>query len=248
MMKMLPAIDLLEGQAVRLTQGDYQRKDAYGDPLALAASYERDGASYVHVVDLGAAKSGTTDQQTRDIVARIVKETSLQVELGGGIRTAVDIERWLSLGVWRCVLGTSAVRIEGFAQEMVEKFTQQVIVGIDARQGLVATHGWTQVASMTAMDFAKKLAQDGYTECIYTDIAQDGMMHGANWQGAIELAETSGLGVIVSGGVRDVRDVAQALSLSQRGITGLIAGKSLVEGTLDLHEAITLMAEKSDRP
>ncbi len=247
-MKMLPAIDLLGGQAVRLTQGDYQRKEAYGDPLALAASYEQHGASYVHVVDLDAAKSGVTDQQTRDIVARIVKETSLQVELGGGIRTGLDVERWLSLGVWRCVLGTSAVRVEGFAQEMVKKYKQHVIVGIDTRQGFVATNGWTQVATMTAIDFAKILAQDGYTECIYTDIARDGMMHGANWQGAVELAEASGLGVAVSGGVRDIRDVGQALSLSQRGITGLIAGKSLVEGTLDLHEAITLMAEKSDSP
>lgn len=245
---MLPAIDLLEGQAVRLTQGDYQRKEAYGDPLELAKSYEKNGASHVHVVDLGAAKSGATDKQTRDIVDRIVKETSLHVELGGGIRTAQDIDQWLSLGVWRCVLGTSAVRVEGFAKEMVEKFTKQVIVGIDARQGFVATNGWTQVAPMTAIDFAKGLAHDGYDECIYTDIANDGMMHGANWQGAVELAEASGLFVIVSGGVRDIHDVAQAILLQQRGITGLIAGKSLVEGTLDLHDAIELIKEKSEMP
>ena len=240
-MKMLPAIDLIQGHAVRLIQGDYGKQTTYGDPVRIAHAYAQSGASMVHIVDLDAAKSGQSHEATRQIIKTIIDETGLAVEIGGGIRKASDIEAWLSQGVWRCVLGTSAVTVEGFAKDMVTQFGRRVIVGIDAKDGLVAIHGWTAVADLSAAEFARQMAQYGYDECIYTDIAQDGMLRGANIDFAVQLARASGLGVIVSGGVRDIDDVQRAVAAKKDGITGLIAGKSLVEGTLDLKLAMAII-------
>ncbi len=242
-MIILPAIDLIDGQAVRLTQGDYGSQKNYGDPLELALSYVENGATHLHVVDLDAAKSGETKATTRTILQSIIKETELRIEIGGGIRDQSSIEQWLSLGVWRCILGTAAIRNPQFARDMVEQFGEQVIVGIDAKSGQVASDGWTKVADLSAVDFAKQLHEFGYKSCIYTDIAKDGMLAGANFESSVALAKTSGLTVIVSGGVKDIVDVKQALQYQEEGIAGIIAGKSLVEGTLDLGKAIELVKQ-----
>lgn len=242
-MMIYPAIDLLDGQAVRLRQGDYQDSTSYGDPLAIARRYAQDGATHLHVVDLDAARSGITSEATKEIVRAILQETALHVQVGGGIRTADDVAAWLALGVQRCILGTAAARDPMFAKRMVVQFGTGVVVGIDARAGVVATQGWvTQETGLTAIAFAQQLAEYGYTECIHTDIARDGMLSGANIAASIDLAVASGLSVIVSGGVKDLQDVQAVREGAARGLSGMIAGKSLYEGTLSLPEALRVAA------
>lgn len=242
-MMILPAIDLIGGQAVRLSQGDYTKRSTYGDPLALARSYADAGARQLHLVDLDAAKSGQSHPETERIVQAIGEQLGLQVELGGGIRTAQDVQRWLSLGVWRCVLGTAAIRDYAFARAMADTWGAQVVIGIDARDGLVATHGWQKTEGVTAQEVAIAMKEMGYQDCVHTDISKDGMLTGANVEASAALARLSGLRVVVSGGVRDIRDIAAALALEDAGISGVIAGKSLVEGTLALDQALQLAAD-----
>ncbi len=244
-MLIFPAIDLFQGKAVRLRQGDYDQQTIYGDPLEIALRYREAGATHVHLVDLDAARSGQAHSDTRRIVGAILEETGLKLQIGGGIRTRQNIESWLDAGVWRCVLGTAAVKNPEFACEMVQMFGLQVTVGIDAKDGFVATQGWVETQDITAQEFASKMAACGLQECIYTDIGKDGMLTGANIEASIELAKVSGLSVIVSGGVRDLEDVRKIAALHSDGLGGLIAGKSLYEGTLDLREAL-LTAEKLD--
>lgn len=245
-MILLPAIDMIGGQAVRLRQGDYTKQSDYGDPLALACSYKEAGATFLHVVDLDAARTATPHPRTPMIIADIVRETGLQVELGGGIRTALQVQEWLSLGVWRCVLGTAAIKDHGFAREMAARFGARVVIGIDARAGLVATSGWLETQDMRAVDVACAMKELGFTDCVYTDISKDGMLSGANVEASAKLAEASGLRVIVSGGVRDLEDIKAAQACRHRGVAGVIAGKSVVEGTLDLAEAIAFMSRSED--
>ena len=237
-MRLFPAIDLIDGQAVRLVKGDFERQTMYGDPLEVASRYAEAGATHLHLVDLEAAKSGHPSSGTVEIVARIIAETGLTVELGGGIRSAADVERWLVVGVWRCVIGTKAAESPEYARQLYESYADSVIVGIDSRDGMVATRGWLEESAWTALDFAKALNQMGYQECIFTDIQRDGMLQGANWQQSTQLAAASGLKVVVSGGVSDMGDVRALLENERRGISGAIVGKALFTGKLDLREAL----------
>lgn len=237
-MRVLPAIDLLSGEAVRLRQGDYGKKTSYGDPVMLAWSYRGAGAEYVHIVDLGAARTGAFDGVTYGTVSRIVRETGLQVEIGGGIRSEDDVDRWLSAGVWRCVLGTAAARDPGMAERVVKQFGERVVVGIDARDGRVATQGWTETEGRLASDLAAQMRAFGFTECIHTDIARDGMLSGPNVEASCSLSHSSGLSVIVSGGVKDLEDVRAIREREEEGLSGMIVGRSLLEGTLDLKAAL----------
>ncbi len=228
---------------MRLRQGDYDARTVYGDPVQLAAAYREAGATHLHMVDLDAARTGSRSPQTSGIVSRIVAETGLTVQIGGGIRTRGDVQYWLGIGVWRCVLGTVAARDPRFAGELCGEFGERVTVGIDARGGMVATQGWTKTEGREAVDLAAELRGYGYTECVYTDIARDGMLSGANIESAVALAAASGLAVIVSGGVKDLGDVRSVRDHELQGLSGVILGKSLLEGTLDLHAAVRAMQE-----
>lgn len=240
-MNLFPAIDLLGGQAVRLTQGDYSRQSSYGDPLGIARGYALAGATHVHVVDLSAARSGRPDPEVQAIVRQIVAETDLLVQLGGGIRSREAVAEWLDIGVWRCVLGTAAIRDYHFAETMVGEFGEAVVIGIDAREGLVATAGWETTERLTAVEVASAMKAFGFGECIHTDIGRDGMLAGANVEASAQLAQVSGLRVIVSGGVRDEEDIRRVVGSQARGLVGVIAGKSLLEGTLDLTRALAIV-------
>lgn len=240
-MILLPAVDMIGLQAVRLRQGDFSQQSDYGSPLTLAMTYAKAGASHLHLVDLDAARTGESHQDTRALVATIIAETGLQVELGGGIRTPEQVADWLSLGVWRCVLGTAAIRDHAFARAMAHTWGERVAIGIDARNGYVATGGWLQTEAVSAVEVACIMRELGFQDCIYTDISKDGMLGGANVADAVALAERSGLQVVVSGGVCDLQDIAAALASRHRGISGIIAGKSLIEGTLVLQDALALV-------
>ncbi len=244
--RLYPAIDLLAGQAVRLRQGDYDAKTVYGDPVALALGYRQAGATHLHMVDLDAARTGARSPQTRDIVASIVAATGLMVQIGGGIRNQEDVEYWLALGVWRCVLGTVAAHDPRLAGVLRAAFGERVAVGIDARGGRVATQGWTRTEGRLAVELAQELCAHGYTECVYTDIARDGMLSGANIESAVALSRASGLSVIVSGGVKDLEDVRRVRERAADGLSGVILGRSLLEGTLDLREAARCAQEGAE--
>ncbi len=243
-MIILPAIDLYEGKAVRLLQGDYAKQQHYGDPLAAAKRYEDAGATHVHLVDLGAARSGTFDKATLILVQQIISTTNLMVEIGGGIRAQEDLDRFYDVGVWRCVLGTAAVRNLEFAHEMIETYHDHVMIGIDVKDGYVASSGWTEKETMTAEHFGRVLKQFGLQECIYTDISKDGMLSGVNLAGALALVESTQLKVIVSGGVRDIQDIEAILAKQDEGLSGVVIGKALYEGQLSLTDVFATVRGK----
>lgn len=248
-MRFYPAVDLFEGQAVRLRQGDYSARSSYGDPLEAALRYEQEGATHLHVVDLDAARSGQPHPDTRRIVERIATRTRLLLQLGGGIRAMEDLSRWFSLGVDRCVLGTAAAADPGFAGRAIEQYGDRVTVSIDARDGRVATHGWTRTGGLDAEEFAQTLCKLGLKECIYTDIAQDGMLRGPNIEASVRLARASGLCVIVSGGVADAGDIRAVAGREREGLCGVIAGTALYEGRLTLQDALRAAGQnKGGRP
>lgn len=237
-MRVYPAVDLFEGQAVRLRQGDYGARSSYGDPLEAALRYEQEGATHLHVVDLDAARSGRPHPDTGRIVERIASQTGLSLQLGGGIRAMEDLSRWFSLGVGRCVLGTAAAADPGFAGRAIGQYGERVTVSIDARDGWVATDGWTKTGGLRAEEFAGTLRGLGLRECIFTDIAQDGMLRGPNIEASVRLARVSGLCVIVSGGVADAGDIQAVAEREDEGLCGVIAGTALYEGRLTLGGAL----------
>ncbi|KYP80176.1 HisA/HisF-related TIM barrel protein [Ferroacidibacillus organovorans] len=241
-MYILPAIDLLSGDAVRLYQGDYERVTSYGDPHKLARSYREDGATHLHIVDLDAARSGTRTPQTAECIREILEDTGLYIELGGGIRTEEDIEYWLKLGVWRVVLGTVAARAPEVAGGYRKTYGKSVTVGIDARNGKVATAGWLAEETLEATALAKALCEFGFEDCIHTDISKDGTLAGASLERSVELSKCSGLSVIVSGGVKDLADVRQIIARADAGVSGVILGKALLDGRMSLRDALNLTA------
>lgn len=245
-MQLFPAIDLMNGQAVRLYKGDFEQQSQYGNPLDVALRYVEAGATHVHLVDLDAAKTGETSSTTAQIVERIVTETKLLVELGGGIRSELAVERWLNSGVWRCIVGTRAAEDPKFTNSLFASFGDAVIVGIDARDGMVATKGWTENSAWTTNEFAKVLFQMGYRECIFTDIERDGTLQGANLNLSVQLAAASGLKVVVSGGVSNLQDVLAMKAFENMGISGAIIGKALFSGKIDLRDALAAVCGGDD--
>lgn len=234
MVIVLPAIDLYDGKAVRLRQGNYEDQQQYGDPLDAALRYEEAGATHVHLVDLAAARSGRSDDRTLEMIRRILAQTRLKVEVGGGIRTREDLLRFYDAGVWRCVLGTAAVRNLDFTRQMIAEFGEQIIVGIDVKNGQVAISGWTETEAISAHELGITLQSFGLRECIYTDISKDGMLSGINLTGALDLARQTGLKIIVSGGVKDLQDIELIAKQEGQGLSGVVIGKALYEGRLSL--------------
>ena len=237
-MKLYPAIDLRGGQVVRLTQGDYDRMTVYGtDPCAQARAFLSAGAKYLHVVDLDGAKDGTLSNY--DTIAALAEQGGLFIEVGGGIRTEERIEKYLSIGVGRCILGSVAVTDFDFTARMLQKYGEKIAVGVDAKDGYVAIHGWKEVSAEKGVDFCKRLADAGCRAIIYTDIACDGAMQGTNLTLYRQLqTEVPGVEFTASGGIASE---AELLELERMGLAAAILGKSLYTGALDLKRCVELV-------
>ena len=233
-MQIFPAIDLRGGQVVRLYQGDYDQMTVYGqDPCAAARDFLAAGARYLHVVDLDGAKDGTL--ANFDTIAAIARQGGLYIEVGGGIRTEDRIRQYLDLGVSRCILGTVAVKDFDFTARMAEKYSDQIAVGVDARDGYVAVNGWKELSTEKGVDFCRRLYGAGVGTVIYTDISRDGAEQGANLDLYRELAEIRGLKITASGGVSSLEELEE---LKRIGTHAAILGKALYTGRLDLKTVI----------
>jgi phosphoribosylformimino-5-aminoimidazole carboxamide ribotide isomerase len=233
-MDILPAIDLRGGKCVRLIQGQYDRQITYkDDPVAQAMEFYNAGARWLHLVDLDGAKAGYS--VNTEIISQIVKETPIQVELGGGIRDEQTIKQMLHLGLKRVILGTKAIEEFEWFSEMAYQFSGRLVLGLDARGLTLAKEGWLQQAGEDLISFAQKAAGLPIAAIIYTDISKDGMMAGPNLERTRQLVEAVSIPVIASGGVTTIEDVENVKSI---GAAGAIIGRSLYEGTIDLKEAI----------
>ena len=233
-MLIFPAIDIVGGKAVRLYKGDYSQMTVYSDdPVSVAKDFENAGATWIHLVDLEGAKSGETPNLAT--ICRIVSETNLSVEVGGGIRTEERIRRYLDLGVERCILGTIAVKDFDFTERMAQKYGKHIAVGVDARDGLVAINGWKELSAERGVDFCSRLRDAGVQTVIYTDISRDGL------ELYRELTAIQGLNIIASGGISFESEL---LDLERMGAWGAILGKALYTGKLDLQRAVQLVQKE----
>jgi 1-(5-phosphoribosyl)-5-[(5-phosphoribosylamino)methylideneamino]imidazole-4-carboxamide isomerase len=231
-MEIFPAIDLKQGCAVRLSKGEMQSAKIYSkDPCELAKKFEDLGAKWLHLVDLDGAFAG--EAVNFKAIERIVKSTRLRVEVGGGIRDEARIKEYLSLGVDRFILGSAALKNPDFVKQMAKLY--RIVVGIDAKEGLVATEGWAELSRVKATDLARDYADAGVCAIICTDISRDGMLSGVNVEFSRSIAKASGIDTIASGGVKDMSDII-ALKNAEL-IAGVIVGKAYYEGTLDLKKA-----------
>ena len=230
-MLILPAIDLRGGNCVRLVKGDFKQETIYSEhPEEIALRWEGEGAEFLHVVDLDGALAG--EPQNMDAIKRIL-------QVGGGIRSMESIDRLLSIGVSRVILGSVAVHKEELVQEACSAYGNRIVVGIDAKKGIVATDGWEKSGGISAVELAKKLGAFGLETIIYTDISRDGTLSGVNVTETAHLARASGIKVIASGGVKSISDIQELKKKECDGIIGVIVGKSIYEGTLSLIEAIS---------
>lgn len=236
-MIVIPAIDLKDGRCVRLAQGDFARTTVYGDdPVVMASLWKERGAKRLHLVDLDGSLAGLPRHE--GVIRRIVAETGLPVQVGGGIRTMETAEAYLECGVRWVILGTAAQSDPAFVREVCKAFPGQVILGIDAADGHVAVRGWTEKTKETAAALALRFVDDRPAALVYTDIARDGMETGVNVEATGALAKAVGIPVIASGGVAGIRDIERLLPLETQGVVGVIAGKALYTGALSLAEAI----------
>jgi phosphoribosylformimino-5-aminoimidazole carboxamide ribotide isomerase len=238
-MLIIPAIDLRNGKVVRLFQGRFNQERIYSDdPLKVAKHWVRQGAKFLHIVDLDGAASG----EPRNLIAlkKIVNEVGVPLEFGGGVRSLEAISELLSLGVQRVVLGTRAANDAQFLKKAWKRFGEKIIVSIDAKGEKVSTQGWSKSSSKTVLDFAAELKQIGFKQVIYTDISKDGALVGPNILGIKDLMRKSGLDVIASGGVAGLKDLIKLKGLQKKGLSGVIVGKALYEGKFTLAEALKL--------
>lgn len=240
-MIVFPAIDLKQGQVVRLAEGDMDRVTIYGDdPAAQAMLFAEAGAEHLHVVDLDGSFAGSA--QNREAVEAIVKAFPGYVQLGGGIRTRADVEGWFDAGVARIVIGTAALKDPDFVKEMAREFPGGIVVAVDARDGMVATDGWAEVSDVRIEDMARRFEDAGVASLLFTDIGRDGMLKGCNIDATVELAQRTDLPVIASGGVKGLDDIHILSMQASIGIEGVITGRALYDGRLDLAAAIAMGA------
>lgn len=236
-MLVIPAIDLKAGQCVRLYQGDMNQATIYSDdPVATALRWLNEGAERLHVVDLDGAISGAGVNTT--VIAKICRALTIPVQVGGGIRNLEAIERLLFLGVSRVILGTIAYRDPDVVAAACQRFPGQITVGIDARGGKVSVQGWTEATGLEAIDLAQQCEEMGVSEIVYTDIARDGTEQGVNREATLALAQAVSLPIIASGGVASLRDIERLAPLEPKGIKGVIVGRALYTGAIQLVEAI----------
>ncbi len=234
-----PAIDIRNGKCVRLTEGDFARETIFGDdPAAMAEKWQSEGGRYLHVVDLDGAVAGCPVNKTA--LADILLRVSIPVQLGGGIRTEQDVEQLLELGVARVIVGSVAVRQPELVATLCRKYNERIVVGIDARDGIVAVEGWGKSGDIQADELACRMADVGVARIIYTDIGRDGTLAGVNIGSTAALAQKAGIPVIASGGVRGIEDIAAVKEAEKNGVEGVIVGKAIYTGTLSLRQAIAL--------
>lgn len=239
-MILFPAIDLKNGQCVRLEQGDMARATVFNlDPAAQAKTFETQGFEYLHVVDLDGAFAGKP--MNAQAVEAMLKVVSMPVQLGGGIRDLATIEAWLGKGIRRVIIGTAAVRDPALVKEAAKKFPGQVAVGLDARDGKVAVEGWAETSTVTALDIARRFEDAGVAAIIFTDIARDGLLKGLNLDATIALAEAISIPVIASGGFASIDDVKALLEPRAKKLEGAISGRALYDGRIDPAEALALI-------
>ena len=236
-MQLYPAIDMKNGQCVRLRQGAFKDITIYSDaPEKVAAHWQEKGASFLHLVDLDGALAGYSVNE--EVIRRIADTVSIPIEIGGGIRSKEAVERMLDLGVRRVIIGTKAAEHPEFLRDMVRTFGEEAIVaGVDAKDGMVAVEGWEKVSSLTASDLCLTIKEYGVRHIVYTDISRDGMLSGPNVEATRKLTEETGLDIIASGGVSCMEDLK---CLHEAGIRGAIIGKALYENRIDLAEAVRL--------
>jgi len=232
-----PAIDLKEGQVVRLAEGDMARATVYGDnPAAQALLFAEAGAQFLHVVDLDGSFAGSA--QNREAVEGILDVFPGHVQLGGGIRTPESVKGWFELGVSRVVMGTAALKDPQFVKDMAKEWEGGIVVAVDARDGMVATEGWAEVSDVPVIDLARRFEDAGVASLLFTDIGRDGMLKGCNVDATVELARQTDLPVIASGGVKGLDDIRLLAVHAEDGIEGVITGRALYDGRLDLAAAI----------
>lgn len=236
-MQIIPAVDIRDGRCVRLLQGDFDQETIFGqDPVEMALYWESLGAERLHVVDLDGAKTGIP--QNLDIIAEIAKSLKIPVQMGGGIRSIKIAGRVLDLGINRVIIGTSAALDSKLTKNLFDAFGDKVILGLDARDGWVAIHGWRETIDRRAVDFAKEMEKIGARRIIHTDIGRDGLMAGVNIDAMKMMANAVGIPVIASGGVTSIDDIRNLKAIESFGIEGVIAGKALYTEALSLPEAI----------
>ena len=241
-MDVIPAIDLLEGRCVRLYQGDYERSQIFNDnPANVAKQWVEQGATWLHVVDLDGAKIGKV--VNHKAIESILQAVSVPIQVGGGLRDRSSIAQLLNLGVQRTILGTAAVEQPQLVADLCQEFPSKIIVGIDARNGKVATRGWLETSEVLATDLAQQMQQLGAAAIIYTDIHRDGTLSGPNLEALRELATELTIPVIASGGVSSVTDLLSLLALEVLGVTGVIVGRALYTGDIDLKAALQAIGQ-----
>lgn len=235
-MIIFPAIDLLDGKCVRLIQGDYNQETVYSDsPVAMAQEWEKKGAEYIHIVDLNGAKSG--ESVNKQTIIDIAENVSIPIQVGGGIRSIDTVTDYLENGVSRVIIGTAAIRDKQFLQKAVEKYGEKIAVSIDARNGYVATDGWTDTSNVPALTLLEELEEIGVKTIVYTDIAKDGMLQGPNFDEQKLMNEATKMDVIASGGITTVDDVK---NLRELNLYGAIIGKALYDGKLHFEDAVRI--------
>ena len=233
-MRIYPAIDIIDGACVRLVQGDYSQKTKFADdPCEIAMRWQNEGGEFIHIVDLDGARNG--EMPNFDLIIRIADKLNIPIEVGGGVRNMECVEKYLDNGVNRVIIGTSALSNPDFVKDAVAKYGDRIVVGIDAKDGMVAVNGWEEVSTTSAIDLAKQMEEIGVKTIIYTDIATDGMLKGPNVKAMEEMTEAVSIDVVASGGVSSVDDIVR---LKDTGVEGAIVGKALYTDALCLKDAI----------
>ncbi len=241
-MEVIPAIDLLEGRCVRLYQGDYTQAETFDEnPVSVARQWADQGATRLHVVDLDGAKAGHPVNVSA--IEAIVRAVDVPLQVGGGLRDRASAAALFKLGVQRIILGTVAVEQPDLVRELCQEFPEQIVVGIDARNGLVATRGWLETSQVTAIDLAQQMADFGIAAIIYTDIHRDGTLQGPNLDALRALANGVSVPIIASGGMSSVTDLLSLLALKPLGVTGAIVGRALYTGDIVLKEALRAVGQ-----
>lgn len=246
-MLLIPAIDLKDGQCVRLRQGDLNDTTIFSDnPATMADEWLKKGAERLHLVDLNGAFAGRPkNQEAIEAILKVI-DREIPVQIGGGIRDMETIEHYLDMGIEYVIIGTAAVKDPGFLQDACSAFRGHIIVGLDAKDGKVATDGWAKVTKNDVIDMAKRFEDFGVESIIYTDIGRDGMLTGVNIEATVRLAQATRIPVIASGGVTDMRDIQALCDVAAHGVEGAILGRSIYEGTLDFEEALDFVDDYFD--
>lgn len=239
-MIIFPAIDLKEGRCVRLIQGKKEKETIYSErPAEVARFFQLEGAEWLHIVDLDGAFAGSP--RNLGVIKAIAGQIDIPFQVGGGLRTEADVEKVLQAGANRAIIGTRALENPDFVRRLIDRFgPEKIVLGLDARQGMVAVKGWVEVSSVRAVDLAQQMRDRGVMRAVYTDVAQDGMLRGPNITATEEVAQASGLKIIASGGVASLDDIRKLKTLVPLGIEGAIIGKAIYDGKIDLGEALQI--------